>query len=77
MSRGVSLKESFAVHDWKIETKAGKFGSSYLWEWTERESSFLFPPLFSWEESQSSCFEIREAGFLYRGLFSKVTLIFN
>lgn len=43
----------------------------------QRESSFLFPPLFSWEESQSSCFEFREAGFLYRGLFSKVTLIFN
>lgn len=25
MSRGVSLKESFAAHGWKIETKAGKF----------------------------------------------------
>lgn len=75
MSKGVLLKESFAAHDWKIETKAGEVGSSYLWEWTER--SFLFLPLFIWEESQSSCFEFREAGFLYRGLFSKVPLIFN
>lgn len=32
VSRGVSLKESFAALGWKIETKAGKFGSSYLWE---------------------------------------------